>query len=105
MIGPLVIIEGLDWENLKLYYRFDQGDAAGSNLTEDQVFDYSQYAHHGTLSGLDLTGVNANWLESTAPLGMVTLDKSAHFKNAPFPIVDTELPIVTLDKLVQFENA
>jgi hypothetical protein len=67
-------MENLSWEDLKLYYRFDQGIAGGNNLTETDVFDYSQYGRHGVISGLDLTGVNANWLESTAPIGVVTLD-------------------------------
>ncbi|MFB6343090.1 LamG-like jellyroll fold domain-containing protein [Saccharicrinis sp. FJH62] len=70
-------ISGISWDDLLLYYRFDQGVAGGTNTTEDQVFDYSKYAWHGTLNYFDLTGTNANWIESTAPLGVETMDASA----------------------------
>ncbi len=70
-------VSGLDWDNLKLYYRFDQGIAGGDNTGEDKIFDYSKYAWHGDVVNFDLTGTNSNWTASEAYLGVKTIDPGA----------------------------
>ncbi|MCB0735932.1 MAG: T9SS type A sorting domain-containing protein [Bacteroidetes bacterium] len=49
-------------ERLCAYYKFDQNE-------EQYLPDASGYGHQGKLYNFAYTGVNSNWLKSTAPLG------------------------------------
>jgi hypothetical protein len=54
--------------NLITYYRFDQGELAGTNTNVSTLIDYSNNGFHGTLTNFALTGSTSNWVSSSAML-------------------------------------
>ena len=54
--------------NLKLYYRFDQGDATGDNTDlVNELIDYSGNCNKGTLMNFALNGSSSNWIHTGNP--------------------------------------
>ncbi len=65
------------WSNLKLYYRFDQGNAGSGNTTlPNEVIDYSDNDNIGTLQNFTKSGSTSNWISASndeAPILTTTL--------------------------------
>ena len=59
--------------NLKAYYKFDEGNAYGSNLSVTSLTD-ELGLHNGTLSNFSLTGNTSNW--GGIPLAVPSFSKS-----------------------------
>lgn len=53
-------------DNLVAYYKFDQGDAGGTNTGVDLLTDHSGNDNAGTLTNMALSGSSSNWVTSEA---------------------------------------
>lgn len=49
---------------LAAYYRFDEGNASGTNTGVSSLFDVSSNAKHGSLIAFGLSGSSSNWVSS-----------------------------------------
>jgi len=61
--------------NLKAYYKFNQGTAAGTNTSINTATDSSGNNYTGTLTNFTLTGSTSNWIASQT-LPMATVDNT-----------------------------
>lgn len=55
--------------NLKVYFKFNEGTAAGSNSSKTTAIDYSLSAKNGTLYNFALSGSSSNWSSGPSLIG------------------------------------